>query len=248
MRTRYDTAHPPRIFTSFGLAALILILAGTAGAVPVEVGHLDAPQCDTLVVPQFVDELGFAPAGFPLDEEIIALSTFTGFSSCVATDNPGVPNALVVMTNLTPFDFAEVWYVADAPDTTISNFDGDASTLLSGVLAGLAFRIDSPVSDPLGINHPLVFESFGLNDIFESGETWEFIIQDYSHFAGLPPEFFLSPGLVGIDSSFFSPFDPLGSSGSIIAVRAPVPEPSALLLVGLGLAGVAATRRSRRSL
>ncbi len=224
-------------------AALILVLAGTAGAVPVEVGHFDAPQCDPLLVPQFVDELGFPPA-FPPDEEILAVSTFTPQSACFATDNPGIPNALVIMTNLTPFDFSEVWYVADYPDTTISNFDGDASTLLSGAIFGLAFRIDM-----VGANTPLVFESFGLNGIFESGETWEFIIQDYFNAFGLPPEFFLSPGLVGIDSGSAVPFDPPpGSSGSIIAVRAPEPPPLLLVGLGLGLAGVAAMskRRSRQ--
>ena len=219
-------------------AALILVLAGTAGAVPVEVGYVDAPQCDTLVVPQFVDELGLGAASggpFPLDEEIITSSQPTPLSSCPSTD-AGSGSFLVTMTNLTPFDFAEVWYVADGLDTTISNFDGDASTLGFGCCLGKAFRIDM-----VGANTPLVFESFLPNGIFESGETWEFIIQDYTNGPGLPPDFFLSPGLVGDDSVFGEPVPT--SSGSIIAVRAP--EPSALLLVGLGLAGVAAMRRQR---
>ena len=125
----------------------------------------------------------------------------------------------------------------------VANFDGDASTLLFGAIVGQAFRIDSDVSDPGGINHPLVSESGIPNDIFESFETWEFIIQDYASLTG-PPEFFLSPGCVGIDSTLGAPCPvlfPIPSSGSIIAVRAP--EPAPLLLVGLGLASLAFVRR-----
>ena len=221
-----------RFFTFFSLAALILILAGTAGAVPVTVGHVDAPQCDTLVVPQFVDELGFGGL-FPPDEVAVpVVVTFAGQSACAATDDPLIPNALVFLENATPFDFTEVWYVADSPDTTISNFDGDASTLLSGSIIGQAFRIDT-----LGDNRPLVSESFafGLPGIFESGEVWAFVIQDYFNVAGLGPAVFVSPGLVGIDSAGGP------SSGSIIAVRAP--EPSALVLAGIGLAALAFVRR-----
>ena len=229
-----------RFLTSLSLTALILILARTAGAVPVVVGHTNVARCDPLVVPQFVDELGIRGVagsgfpGFPPDEEIDAVSFQTTLSSCPSAELPFFVNFVVRMTNLTPFDFDEVWYVADT-ETFVSNSDGEASTLLSGTIAGLAFRIDT-----VGINKPLVGEFGGiLPGIFESGETWEFIIQDYTNGPGLPPEFFLSPGLVGFDSVLLEPVPT--SSGSIIAVRAP--EPAPLLLVGLGLASLAFVRR-----
>ena len=240
-----------RFFTSFGLAALILILAGTAGAVPVTVAHVDFLTCDPLFVPSFVDELGLGPLppGFPPDEEIRAFDVITPDTSCGGplgiSDNPAIPNVEVEIENLTPFDFDEVWYVADPNFTFISNVDGAVTSGPPGTAPGDAFRIDSLFSDPFGINHPLVFESGIPNDIFEAGETWEFIIQDYGNALGLPPELFLSPGCVGIDSSIPGLCDigvPAPSSGSIIATRS-VPEPAPLLLVGLGLASLAFVRR-----
>ena len=54
---------------------MIFALAGTATAVPVSVTHIDDPaNCDTLVVPTQVDELG--TGAFPPDELIVAADAF----------------------------------------------------------------------------------------------------------------------------------------------------------------------------
>ncbi len=207
------------------LIALSLVgLAGPAAAVPVSVTSQDVPNCDPLLVPPDVHELGEPAFGFPLDEGITSFDTATPQAACIAS---GVVNALVVMTNLSPFDYDNVWYVAD-PETTILNFDG----LVNGEEA---FRIDM-----VGFNTPLIAEVGGfLPGIFESGETWEFIIDGYMNLLGLPASNFFSVGLVG----GLSIGDPL-SSGSIIATPVPAPEPHALLLVGLALGATAWRRRA----
>ena len=144
---------------------------------------------------------------------------------------------MVHITNPTSFDFAEVWYVAD-PDTSLTNFDGwvnSAHPVPCSESGCRAFRIDSEISDSLGVNHPLIIESATANDVFEAGETWSFIINDYSNAFGLPPSAFDSIG-VG-DASLGSP-----SSGSIIAI---VPEPTAVLRLATGLAALAWRLRRR---
>ena len=65
-------------------------------------------------MPTEVDELGIGSAGFPLDEEISAVDVVATLPTCPSTDS-GALNTVVQMTNLTAFDFLEVWYVAD-PD------------------------------------------------------------------------------------------------------------------------------------
>ena len=203
----------------FSALALALLLGAPASAIPVSVTHINLPSCDFLAVPPGVDELGDTPA-FPPDERITAVDFFTGAVACTSTDTGSI-NSLIVMTNITSLDFAEVWYVSD-PETSLSNVDG----LVNGEEA---FRIDF-----FGVNTPLTFESMTPDGIFESGETWEFIIDDYSNFLGLAADDFFSIGVGG-----FSPGGP--SSGSIIAVV--VPEPSTALLLGGGLIGLAWRRR-----
>ena len=210
------------------IAVTTFTLASQAGAVPVSVSHTDLATCDSLLVPPQVDELGDPVAGFPPDEIIAATSLLVTLVACPPTADPGVLNTLVSMTNLTPFDFDEVWYVAD-PETSLTNVDG----LVNGEEAFLI--------DMFGINTPLVAEIGGiLPGVFEAGETWDFIIDGYLNALGLPAHAFGSVGLVGAPS-----VGDIVSSGSIIAIPRPLPEPHALVLVGLALAGTSILRRKR---
>jgi len=189
------------------ILASILVIGGfglsqQAFALFVETTITGSGPCDPLFVPPFPDELG-TTAPFISGEEDISSSDTTTFSlTCPPTDT-GVPNVKVTITNLTPFDFIEVWYVSD-DETTISNVDGFVN-------GEEAFRIDSPASfGGCGINCPLIFESITADGIFESTESWDFIIADYANTGGDPPS---ALGSVGV------PTDPSadGSSGSIIA-------------------------------
>jgi hypothetical protein len=205
-----------------------LALAAPALAVPASVTSANWPNCDVLSVPQSVDELGNAPA-FPSGELIASSDVGTELTTCLG-DDALVLNTLVSITNLTSTAFRDVWYVADF-ETTLANADGLVNDQR-------AFRIDSSITDPYGANHPLVSESIAANDIFEPGETWEFIIVDYANTLAFSASAFASAGAVG---SVAAPKPDL-SSGSIIAM---IPEPTTALLLTFGLAGLAALQRSR---
>lgn len=195
-------------------AVVFWMAPNLAVAVPTPVSHVETPECDPLFVPQLVDELGFSPP-FPLDERIDAAATFTNEPACPLMDIPGLPNALVVMTNLTtpPRAFREVWYVKDR-ETSYTNFDG----IVNGEPA---FKIDT-----VGMNTPLVFESIAADGIFAPGEVWHFIIQDYTNTLGLPPFLYDS---IGVPSTVSPP-----SSGSIIAIEVPEPGFGCAALLACG--------------
>ena len=207
------------LVTTFALLAL-LGFAATARALPVTVTHTNSAACDPLLVPQTLHELGTVGV-FPANETISASDSFSPLPACVG----GAPSVLVIMTNLTGFDWDNVWYVSD-PETSILNADG----LVNGEDA---FKIDK-----LGINTPLLSEIGGASaGVFEAGETWEFIIDGYFNALGLAPSAFASPGLVGALSGGDSV-----SSGSIIATRVPLPEPPGMVLAALCAAAVCLRR------
>ena len=214
--------------TSFKLLAVVLsltifLLTNISFATVVTVQSQNLNECDPLSVPNVVDELGI---GFPPDEAIDAFSNPTADIACSSSSQyqPGQVNELVTIFNGTGRDFTDLWYVADL-ETRITNIDGLVND-------GLAFKIDT-----VGLNTPLVSESILLDGIFQAGESWDFIIDGYSHPA-LPASAIASVGAVGAGS--FG--DPL-SSGSIIAL--PVPEPATCVLMALGLVATVLPRRSK---
>jgi hypothetical protein len=216
------------------LLLVSLAFATTALAVPVSVTSSNLTHCDVLSVPAELHELGLGAGSggpFPIQEEISASASPASSAICPSDQDPGVN---IFMTNLSGADWTEVWYVAD-PETSISNYDGLVNDQQ-------AFRIDS-----VGANRPLTFESIAFDDVFQAGETWFFSIDGYVNTNGLSAAAFdsCSPqagpctaGLVGLGS-----VGDLFSSGSIIAVGNPVPEPSTALLIGVGLLSLGLIRR-----
>ena len=214
--------------TSAGLA---LTLATAALANPVDGNYYDAPGCDDHGEQLAYEELGTGM--FPVDELIFAISSPTDLSACVVTDDGTVQNSLVRITNASGRSWENLFYVGDI-ETTFSNVDGFATTNEApppSSLLTFAFRIDN-----VGMNQNLVSESMSADGIFEPGETWQFIIQDYQNAAGLPAHFMGS-----LDFAGGSVGDAL-STGSIVAFE-PIPAPGAIAL--FGLAGLTAHRRQR---
>ncbi len=211
-----------RIALSTAAFALCVGAASPAVAFMVPTVFVETPPCDPLAGPPVSDELGF-PGVFPVGEHISATDTMWNEPVCLPTDIPTMMEAMVSMTNLNPVAFYDVWYVAD-PETGLTNVDGTVNGMP-------AFRIDS-----VGVNTPLLFESLAFNGIFEPGETWGFVIQDYTNALGLPASAFASLGVPSVG-------DP-SSSGSIIVRPEGIPEPGAVLLIGGGLAGLGLLRRT----
>jgi len=212
------------IKTTITLASLLLA-AGLASANPVDGEYNDGPSCDNHGFLRAIEELGTAPL-FPQDELIETGWTFTQQPACPASDDPSMPNARVRMTNLTGKYWDNLFYVAD-PETSLSNVDGLAMSYAAFGVVTESFRIDS-----VGMNRNLVFESMTPDGIFEPGEIWDFIIQDYGNAAGLPPHLMGSLDFAGASS---------GDSHSTGSVVQFVPAPGSLALLGLG--GLATLRR-----
>jgi hypothetical protein len=209
----------------------MLFASTTVFAYPTQVSYNDGPQ-DPLAIPVEVHELGTAPTfdSYP-DEKIFADSSFDDITVCFDTsptnipDDPLVPNAIVRIINLTGIAWQELWYVADE-ETYHSNYDGWATD--NAISLGTAFRIDRLANDPGGVHHPLISETLTPDGIFEVGEGWEFVIQDYTNTLGFAASALGSIGLPSVDLVGISDL----SSGSIIAV--PVPEPVTIGLLSLG--------------
>lgn len=211
-------------------AIALSAFALSASAEPISGIYTDIPDCDNHGFQQAVEEFG-DPAIFASDEAIDHVSTFTQIPACPPMDNPTIPNRLVLITNLTGRFLDNLYYVGD-PETSFSNVDGLGFGAGSPTVAGLAFRIDS-----FGLNRPLIFESLTFDGIFEPGETWRFIVQDYAHLLGLPPDAFFSIGMAG-DSPFVA-----GTAPSTASIVRFVPAPGTAALAGVAV--LAAARRRR---
>jgi hypothetical protein len=225
---------------SVAFAGLFGFVAAPALGMPLMVVSQDGPQ-DPLTIQGAVHEL-IDNTGIPIGERIESSHVETTLTACFdGSDDPNVPNILVSITNLTGVNWFDLHYVADydtnppagapAQWVTVSNSDGWIGNNANDL--SLAFKIDS-----VGINRPLVFESMTANQIFEPGETWEFILQDWWRSAqivgGVGPTPLASWGIAAA-----SPNATL-STGSIIAV---IPEPTTLSLLALGALGLLRRRR-----
>ena len=219
-----------RVFLA--LAALFLGLPGLARAVPVNGLYTEDSRCDVIPNQTLSHEIG--ENTFPLNELILV---FVGVGPVVCVGDDGVANDFVVqMTNLSSIPYMDLFFVAD-DGILIGNADGTVQDLIGapGVSAD-AFRIDGTVT-VTGINDNLFGESGIVNEIFEPGETWRFMVTNVVFPASVPPTLiFDSVGGFAGSSIGFPP-----STASILGT--PIPEPSTALLVGLGLVGLVQLRR-----
>ncbi len=246
-----------RIFSSIAAAILGLGVMASAFALPVTY-TLDGPGTCDAVTPTGLHELGI-PGLFPVDESIIYSSNTVDHPVCAPTNLPGVADTIVTIMNLSGKYWNDLWFVSDfgdipgvsggAPGATLTNID-------HFVNGGEAFRIDGLVTP--GINNPLISESIDINEVFEPGEVWQFVIQDWAHGGvvcppGLPiPGMvaFTSPGLVGFPSctepdDFFSSASIIGHELAFNTVS--IPEPVTFALWGMGLTILGFSRRKSQS-
>lgn len=211
----------------FLIVAMMTCIVPITLANPVNVITYPDPRQDTWVLDGEYEELGI---NFPADELILAQEVaWEGHDPC-PTDWQGAiwPNAQVQIVNLTGKAWAELYYVAD-PETFLTNVDElvDDANAPTG-MGTLSFQIDWG-----GNNTPLVFESMNQDGIFEVGEIWEFVIQEYNNTLGLS-----AAALGSFGVSYASQGDPI-SSGSIVAI----PEPSVVALLGISALGLFIRRR-----
>lgn len=203
------------------IASLMVgLLASPVFASFTPIQYQDLADCDTLgPLPKIMDELG--TGAFPANELISATFTFTSIDACPLNSDALIPNVLLIITNLTNLSFTDLHYVAD-PQTTFSNYDG----IINGEHA---VKLDN-----VGLNKPLIAELGGSQPlVFEPGETWEIVLDDWLTATGLSPA---DLGSIGVPSTLVP--DP--SSGSIVAI--PVPEPASLGLLTLGSLALARRR------
>jgi len=210
-------------FLLIGVLCALLPLAANARLI--EVFTQPDPRQDAWVLDGFAHELGWGPTlggPFPTTQEITSANLGeVAYVPCPVDYQTGV-NYLISIGNLTGVNWTEVYYVAD-PETFISNVDEGVGEV--GFAPGLSFKIDA-----VGANTPLVFESMTMDGIFEAGEIWHFVMQDYANplWPGLGgPEIYDSLGIGGASPGFPS------STGSIVAV----PEPATVMMLFFG-AGV----------
>jgi len=222
-----------------------VLFPGQASAVPTSVVASNSATCDPLGLggggggPTLVEELGtednyhgMSPA-FPLSDSAISATVSPSVGIACASTFTGAAGGQweLSITNETSRSFSDLWYVSDGA-ASITNVDG--------VINGFsAFKIDGTLTS--NANNPLVFESLVMNEVFEPGETWTFILDGFDDIFTLPTSIpWLGSVGVGSDSDQLTTISL--SSGSIVAI---VPEPGTALMIGLGLAGLAMPRRLR---
>jgi len=232
-------SNPLRNF-ALALAALAAVLTGgprAASALPVNGFYTEDARCETLPNQTLPHEIGETTA-FPIDERISVVVSAAFTYECVGDD--GVANDFVVqMTNLSSYSYVDLFFVADSA-ISIGNADGMVIDLINapGVVSD-AFKIDGTVT--VGVNNPLLNESGTVNEIFEPGETWRFVVTNVVFPASVPPTLIFDSAGGFSGSSLGTP----PSTASILGTQV-VPEPTTALLFGLGVAGLAWQRRSRR--
>lgn len=215
------------------LCALILICGFCSLATADEVDgiYADLTTCDNHGLRNATEELG-DPMVFSPGQQIGHDSqTFLG-PACPATDNPNLPESLVTIVNTTGRFWRDLFYVGD-PSTVFTNVDGVGDAGVFPDLNGLAFRIDS-----VGMNRPLIFESMTPDNVFEPGEAWQFIVQDYMSPIG-PADSFFSIGFADASVAV------VDTSAASIVQFIPIPEPAPIAMMFCSLAAALVTRRRR---
>lgn len=217
------------------LLALLFIglSAEVASAVPVQAAYSDGPACDNHGNQTLEHEIGDFTV-FPFDEGIDVQAMPTSITTCVGDD--GIANDWEVrMTNFSPFDYTNLFFVVDGGGF-VGNTDGSIADLLFPIPGATdAFRIDGTVT--AGVNNPLIAESFLADEIFQSGESWTFLVTNFfSPVAGFPAPIFDSVGAFAASSAGGLP-----STASIVGDLVPEPASMGLLIIG----GCAMLRRHR---
>jgi hypothetical protein len=215
------------IFLSVVVALAMWTMSATAN--PLNVYGTGPMSQDGISIPEHVDEIG-EQAVFPVGEQLSSSWTESGYTPCSElTDNPLIANVAVSITNLTGRDWHDVWYVADQ-GTTLTNYDGYIGNVGQLNDQQQAFKIDS-----VGLNTPLISENITTDGIWQNGETWVFVIEDFVGANGGTAAPFGSLGIAGLSIE-----NPSVSTGSIL-----VPEPSTIVLALLGILGFGIISRRR---
>ena len=216
------------------LSILLSVASSAAFSAAVTItGASQAGNCDAIDVGVTVPahELGIA---FPGNELISVSAITTAAVACPQNLPAGAINVEVSITNLThQASFSNLYYIAET-GTTFSNYDG----LINGMLA---FKIDRA-----GLNVPLVSESQLADLVFSPGETWKFVIDNFSNTNNLGAAAIRSIGVPAADRL---------SSGSIVATNcipdiccepntvSCIPEPGGVALLGASLMAIVNSRR-----